>query len=390
MKDHGPYLPEIPEMPEMNSITQFLHDDSDKKIDNDKIRVVLENFLIDYLSTIKPYSTQFPKYATENFDIFYSQLINSIYSDNLQIRLAVPLYNLQIEGRALPLRDCTLKSLTTSESSNLMIFKHYDDYTVVNPTSMLEITKTVSRADYNDNVLSPVELELINNYLITLNLFQDTFIHASDVFIFPPLFVEEPAIIKPLNINFDESSVPVVINNDARKGFRQFDKNIKTCIPLLFSESRLNISYNYYQRTMSSTQFEYKLLNCIIGFEVLFGSFGRDTTRWVSLRAARLVGAFTSERPDTVYNDIFRAYNARNAFVHNGIIKEGTQKSVQSSMVRLTRYFRKSIVCLILLMKKYSYKNIMKFLDTAILSTANLSLNNWEQKVYNRLKKSHQ
>lgn len=404
----------MPIVPEMVNVIQFIMEDSNRKIkEEEKVRMAIENFAIDFLSTIKPYSPRMPKYAKKNFDVLYGKLIEELYSNRLSTTLLVPISCLHISGPKIELgKNICIRELKETETFDLTQFEEnalfrkiweesHDEEEIqeklyalqtesrgeYSPSSCaVEMTKNIHREVFDGKFeLQKSDYEFITEIIDIVTLFKENTPSVSEAFLLCPVFKEIPALMLPLESFRYETRLELTIEKDDRRAFVVFVKDINSHLKSLYTDPKIRLCYNFYRKALDSGVFEYKLLNCVIGFEVLFGSNGRDTAHWISLRAAKLLGVLSSERADVVLNDIRATFAARNEFMHNGILKKGTKSTTETSMPRLIRYLRKSIVCFLFLRKNLTYDGIITAIDTAVESISIQPSKDFK-KISNRMK----
>jgi hypothetical protein len=376
---------------EMTQLLRFIASDPSRKIREEVlITRAVENFALDFLSTVKARGQTIPKYAEKTFGILFAKLFEDLYSDTLTIRILIPIFRFYIAGPRVALKkDICIRRLEEYEifdEKYLFPMKASIEGTL---SHAIEITRNVPRDSFDANsVFSQADGEFVQELMDILTLFSENTICSVSAIVVNPFYEEEPVVAIPLKAYMKEANLPLIVDLKGRKTLMAFLGTVLEATKFFKTDPRLNICHDFYIKSLTPIRFEYQLLNILIGFEILFGSFGKDTARWVSLRVARLLGYLTSERSNMVLNDITRAFAVRNEFLHRGSIQKGSESSVKRSMQRLRRYLRKSILCVSLLMQKMTYENIMIGVDTAVQSPSVVLLGDEGEKLKKKLRSS--
>lgn len=364
-------FPEIPEM--KNLIDAIMGFQGLKVIDEAKVRVAIENFVVDVLSTVKAQSQQLPKYAKRMSDRLFDKLFSDLFSSNLSIAILVPIFRLDLDGSNLSLqKSAVIRRLTYFERfEQRYLFPAKKSIPHGALANVIEIRKSTPRDNFNaSSAVSESELALVQNTVTLLSLFEASTVCSTAALVINPYYENEPLAAVPLETNLEETDLALSIDRDTRKKLEKYMRGAMGAANVVRTDQRISVCFDFYRKSLSNLPFEYRLLSAVIAWEVLMGSFGRDTAQWVGLRAGRLLGSLTSEKPDSVLGDIRRAFGGRNEFLHEGIISPNSVGTIQTAMPRLQRYLRKSIVILSVLMTKIPYRTIMDNIDTSVRSTS--------------------
>jgi hypothetical protein len=368
-----------PEIPELTDFLDYIMRSPNLKIlEQTKIRLAVENFIIDVLSTIKLHSSTLPEYGKQNARKFFDKLYDDLFSDYLTLTILIPVFRLEIAGSELKLpKGLVLRRLAQYELfDDYYLFPRKKSIPYRSLSSAIEIRRKF-RSKRNGfepySLLSDSDIDSAVDTITLLGLFDTATVCSTAILIVNPYYEREPIVSIPFEYNLSETEVALEIDKDKRKRLASFLVELFKTASLIRTDTRLKAALDFYQKAFGNLPFEHQLLSYIIAWEVLMGSSGKDTAQWVSLRATRLLNSLTSEKPNSVLNNIRRGFSARNSFLHNGVIEPETKKALQKCNSEMLGYLRKAIVCTAILLQASDYDTLMASIDNAVKSISVVS-----------------
>lgn len=347
-------------LPEWVDIIDYLKNDSNKKINDEQIEWAVGNFCVDILSNIKTFSLQTSQKVFDMVDNKIDKFYNDVFSNTLDVDLYVPVYNFRSNNKKIQL---TIKKQII-ENKKILPLDSREKFDF-----MIYYRKNIIRNDfYQSKIMSEKDRKEIRDIIYAISLYDVGLPYVRSVY-YSNTFIEHEKFQK-ITLNLDSNEHVINVSNNATNNFRLFILLIMNHIDNLNKNERIKTSFERYLNTFDNHEFEYKLLDLVIAFEVLFGGGGRNISTWISLRAAKLLGSLTNEKPITVLNDIRLLYSTRNMYVHNGLISTTKKRQLLSRFPHLQRYILRSIRCMMFLIQNEKYEQLIDKLDALIEETS--------------------